>query len=148
MIPGFYIASHPWLREQRVHKVGFTRDLRRRLHDSGYVLCFSPNDWKFASTIETSSAEEAENIETFVKEYYRERRPWGNELVRADASDIMQTAIRVAQMLGVLAVKTCTAPCYPRPPLVRRGAADGKRTSSPEMVRQKLAAAGLLPTSP
>lgn len=115
MIPGFYIAGHPWLRPIGVYKVGFTRDLRRRLHDSGYILCFSPEDWKYVATFETETGDEAERIESFVKEYYRDARPWGNELVKDTADNIVSIASQLVSALAIQATKNLS-PRYPRPP--------------------------------
>ena len=115
MIPGFYIAGHPWLNPIGVYKVGFTRDLRRRLHDSGYVLCFSPGDWNYMATFETETGEEAEQLESFVKEYYRDSRPWGNELVKDTADNIITIASQLVSLLKISAEKKI-APHYPRPP--------------------------------
>ena len=105
MIPGFYIAGHPWLHPIGVYKVGFTRDLRRRLHDSGYILCFSPGDWKYVATFETETGEDAERIESFVKEYYRDARPWGNELVKDTADNIISIASQLVSVLAIHATK-------------------------------------------
>ena len=105
MIPGFYIAGHPWLNPIGVYKVGFTRDLRRRLHDSGYVLCFSPGDWNYMATFETETGEAAEQLESFVKEYYRDSRPWGNELVKDTADNIITIASQLASLLEISAEK-------------------------------------------
>ena len=115
MIPGFYIAGHPWLHPIGVYKVGFTRDLRRRLHDSGYILCFSPEDWKYVATFETETGEDAERIESFVKEYYRNARPWGNELVKDTADNIISIASQLVSVLAIRATKKL-APSYRRPP--------------------------------
>ncbi len=115
MIPGFYIAGHPWLHPIGVYKVGFTRDLRRRLHDSGYILCFSPGDWKYVATFETETGEDAERIESFVKEYYRDARPWGNELVKDTADNIISIASQLVSVLAIHATKKL-APSYLRPP--------------------------------
>ncbi len=115
MIPGFYIAGHPWLHPIGVYKVGFTRDLRRRLHDSGYILCFSPEDWKYVATFETETGDEAERLESFVKEYYRDARPWGNELVKDTADNIISIATQLVAALSIQATKK-TNPQYPRPP--------------------------------
>ena len=115
MIPGFYIAGHPWLNPAGVYKVGFTRDLRRRLHDSGYILCFSPGDWTYMATFETETGKEAERLESFVKEYYRDSRPWGNELVKDTADNIITIASQLISLLEISAKKKL-APHYPRPP--------------------------------
>ncbi len=115
MIPGFYIAGHPWLKPVGVYKVGFTRDLRRRLHDSGYILCFSPEDWNYMATFETATGEDAERLESFVKEYYRDSRPWGNELVKDTAENIITIASQLVSLLKISADKKL-APHYPRPP--------------------------------
>ena len=115
MIPGFYIAGHPWLKPVGVYKVGFTRDLRRRLHDSGYILCFSPEDWNYMATFETATGEDAERLESFVKEYYRDSRPWGNELVKDTAENIITIASQLVSLLKISAEKKL-CPHYPRPP--------------------------------
>nr|QBK86832.1 MAG: helicase [Marseillevirus LCMAC103] len=119
-VSGFYIASHPWLDTisatdpPSLYKVGFTRDLRRRLHDSGYVLCFAPAEWRYAATFETAAAS-AEQLEACVKEFFREARPYGNELVAAPLADVVSAAARIANLLAIEAVQK-TAPVYPRPP--------------------------------
>ena len=137
MIPGFYVAGHPWLHPVGVYKVGFTRDLRRRLHDSGYILCFSPEDWAYVATFETETGDEAERLEGLVKEYYREARPWGNELVQATAKNIISITSEIVEALSIRATHK-TAPKYPRPPS-RGGLVGAQSRESDETVRTQLA---------
>lgn len=142
MIAGFYIASHPWLNDHGVHKVGFTRDLRRRLHDSGYILCYSP-EWYFSATFETISGEDAERLEGYVKEYFRDRRPWNNELVQAVAEEIILLADRVCEALGIKAFLKKN-PKYVRPPLRRLSVSASLDQKNQAKRRDDLVFAGLL----
>jgi len=67
------------------------------------------------ATFETETGEEAERLESFVKEYYRDSRPWGNELVKDTADNIITIASQLVSLLKISANKKL-APHYPRPP--------------------------------
>lgn len=61
MCAGFYVAVHPWLEAQSLHKVGHTGNLAARLHDGSYTTCFT-DEWKYCFTLETSTKKDAQKL--------------------------------------------------------------------------------------
>lgn len=112
-IPGFYVATCPWLESEFMCKVGHTGDLRARLHDSAYVTCFPPNHWRYEVTFETTTKEDAALIETAVLHCFRHRRLAPRELVRSPAHEIANIAASVANLLSKPVVQRIL-PEYPQ----------------------------------
>lgn len=114
-VAGFYVAANPLLPD--TFKVGFTEDLRRRLHDSAYVTCW-PVDWEYVATFECQGGDLAYQIEQSVLTALsaaRVRTPNGRvtELVRATLDDILAAArAAVARMTVAERAK----PVYVAPP--------------------------------
>src|SRR3990172_7386196 len=112
---GLYIAWHPWLDYEhgagRLHKVGHTGDLGRRLDDSSYVTCFSPG-WKYVATYETEGKDDAHLLESAVLHCCQEVRLGTRELVRAPASALIKLVESAASKLGVDGAIRL-APVYP-----------------------------------
>ncbi len=128
---GFYIATH-WSLDvlyghDVVYKVGFTGDLCRRLHDSGYKTCFQ-GAWRYVCTFETISAESAHDIETAVLHSCRNLRefpgarchePLPDEFVVSPAAKIAEIARRCAECLNITYTRR-EMPIYPLPAKVFR----------------------------
>lgn len=99
-IPGFYIASHPWLDAEQLIKVGQTSDLRRRIYDGSYTTGFTPG-WRYHHCLLTATAEEAECIEYNVLAEFNAKRIPNRELVRETADAILDMALLIAMMFGI-----------------------------------------------
>ena len=123
---GFYIAQHPWLEAEGLHKVGCTKALGRRLGDGAYTTCFPPG-WAYRATFETATERDAQRLEAGVLYCTEDRRvPYGeskaglSELVREGLPALVDLAEEVAAALGVAAARRSPPPEYPAPAAPRQ----------------------------
>ena len=105
-ISGTYIAAHPWIVNSiHAYKIGHTGDLRRRLHDSAYVTCFS-DEWVFHAAFETETKKDAARLEAAVLHIFRDvRLSATSELVKLPAADIASMCERTAHALKINIVR-------------------------------------------
>lgn len=110
MCAGFYVAVHPWLEAQSLHKVGHTGNLAARLHDGSYTTCFT-DEWKYCFTLETSTKKDAQKIEAGVLYCAQFFRVKNKELVCLLPEKIKQLAEDVANCLDI-SYTLCDSPTY------------------------------------
>lgn len=125
-VPGFYIAHHPWLDNERggdtLYKVGHSGDLCRRLNDDAYVTCF-PSGWRYVFTVETKTKTDAHRLEAGVlicATAHRVLRDSGAlaELVRLSQAEIMDLVIETMKILNITGTTRSPPIDYPRPQVV------------------------------
>ncbi|GFR88196.1 helicase-like protein [Elysia marginata] len=123
-LPGFYVAHHPWLDTEyganRLYKVGYTEDLRRRLFDGEYTTAFTSR-FTYVHTFETHTKEDAHRLEAGVlycankRRAVREGESAKTELLRMEQKEIALLMRQVAKTLGIVGTAQ-EKPVYGRPP--------------------------------
>ncbi|AXB49269.1 pA859L [African swine fever virus] len=110
MCAGFYVAVHPWLETQSLHKVGHTGNLAARFHDGSYTTCFT-DEWRYCFTLETPTKKDAQKIEAGVLYCAQFFRVKNKELLCLLPEKIKQLAEDVANCLDI-SYTLCDAPTY------------------------------------
>lgn len=140
MQAGLYIAHHRWLDAEygpgRLHKVGHTGALGRRLCDGAYATAFAPG-WRYAAVLEVDTKEEAAALEAAVLHCCRHYRPWPQELIRLDAGRIAEVAAAAAAAMGLGFVRRDGVD-YARPTVLSVGAADSAADSVSDRAAPRL----------
>jgi superfamily II DNA or RNA helicase len=126
---GLYIAWCEWLDHERgpgrLHKVGHTGDLARRLRDDCYTTCFPEEAWCYLATFELPSKEDAFLLETAVLHCCRHHRLGTRELVKLGLGELVALATKAAAVLGLRPTRR-DRPVYPFAP-----ARTAPRTAAP-----------------
>jgi superfamily II DNA or RNA helicase len=95
------VASHPWIRQQGLLKVGFSADLSKRLRMNNYTTCFS-DEWRYEAVIMCKRID-ARLLEFAVLRVLADLRVANRELVRADLETLMSVAEHAVSALGLKA---------------------------------------------
>jgi len=113
-VAGFYIVHHRWFDQDfgthQLFKIGHTSDLGMRLTDGAYTTCFPPG-WKFVTTFEVLTKEDAERLESYVLKAFTNFRVYNNELVQKPVDEIIAMALQGAESLGLNPIQ-CDGPEY------------------------------------
>ena len=96
---GFYVASHPWLAQQGLLKVGFSTDLQRRLRMGNYTTCFT-DEWQY-ECFHCCRPQEARLLEYTVLAALEKRRIPNRELILIDIKtlrDVVDKAVKLLKL--------------------------------------------------